>query len=123
MGRLHGNHGNCEIYERGMGAPVFALTGYAAASLGMPRGFVVPLGGGARGANLPQGNATDRFTAGYARQLDGNGGVRVAVAWHNKNGNERKRTETNGEKGMPRYTPRVCCAVGRWGAGGQIYHR
>ena len=27
------------IYERGMGAPVFALMGYAAASHGIPRGF------------------------------------------------------------------------------------
>ena len=47
-------------------------------------------------ADLPQG---------YARHLDGCGGVRVAWVWHNKNGNERKRTETNGEKGVPRDTP------------------
>ena len=32
-----------------MGAPVFALTGYAVASLGIPRGFAVPLFGMARG--------------------------------------------------------------------------
>ena len=50
--------------------------------------------------------------------FDGCGGVRVAVAWHNKNGNERKRTETNGEKGVPRYTPRVCCAA-VWNGSGE----
>ena len=64
-----------------MGAPVFALTGYAVASLGIPRGFAVPLAGLARGADLPLGNATRRVTAGgSARQLDGNGGMRVAAA-------------------------------------------
>ena len=31
-----------------MGAPVFALTGYAVASLGITRGFAVPLSGMAR---------------------------------------------------------------------------
>ena len=31
------------------GAPVFALTGYAVASLGIPRGFAVPLCDVARG--------------------------------------------------------------------------
>ena len=36
--RWHEICGNCEIYERGMGAPVFALMGYAAASLGISRG-------------------------------------------------------------------------------------
>ena len=42
-----------------MGAPVFALTGYAVASHGIPRGFAVPLGGRVRGG---------RFTAGVCRQ-------------------------------------------------------
>ena len=37
-----------------MGAPVFALTGYAVASQGITRGFAVSLGGGARGADVPQ---------------------------------------------------------------------
>ena len=55
-----------------IGAPVFALTGYAVASHVIPRGFAVPLSVLARGKELPQGNA-GRF--------DGNGGVRVAVVW------------------------------------------
>jgi len=64
-----------------MGAPVFALTGYAVASHVIPRGFVcrslVWLGrrfavGVVQRADLPQGNAG---------QLDGNGGMRVAWAW------------------------------------------
>ena len=54
-----------------MGAPVFVLTGYAVASLGIPRGFAVLLCGMARGEELPTG---------CARQLDGNGGMRVAWA-------------------------------------------
>ena len=37
------------------GAPVFALTGYAVASQGIPRGFVVPQYGLAQSADLPQG--------------------------------------------------------------------
>ena len=40
-----------------MGAPVFALTGYAVASQGITRGLAVPLGGGTQGADLPQGYA------------------------------------------------------------------
>ena len=38
-----------------MGAPVFALTGYAVASLDIPRGFAVPQWGLAQSADLPQG--------------------------------------------------------------------
>ena len=30
-----------DLFDK-MGAPVFALTGYAVASLGIPRGFAVP---------------------------------------------------------------------------------
>ena len=63
------------------------------------------------------------YRRGMHRQRDGDGGVQAAAVWHNKNGNERKRTETNGEKGVPRYTPMVGCAVGRYGSGGQIYRR
>ena len=40
-----------------MGAPVFALTGYAVASQGITRGFAVPRCGGTQGANVPQGYA------------------------------------------------------------------
>ena len=40
-----------------MGAPVFALTGYAVASLGITRGFAVPLCGMGLGADLPMGCA------------------------------------------------------------------
>jgi len=35
-----------------LGAPVFALTGYAVASQGITRGCAVPLGGGARGGQI-----------------------------------------------------------------------
>ena len=111
VGRWHGNYGNCEIYERGMGAPVFALMGYAAASLGIPRGGAVPLCGMARGADLPQGYAGN----------DGNGGVQVAAAWHNKNGNERKRTETNGEWCVTIYPEGLQGAVG-FGSGKELPH-
>ena len=52
-----------------MGAPVFALTGYAAASHDIPRGLAMPQFGLARAEELPQG---------YAWQLDGCGGMRVA---------------------------------------------
>ena len=38
----------------------------------IPRGFAVPLCGMAQRQDVPLG---------YARQLDGNGGVRVALAW------------------------------------------
>ena len=38
-----------------MGAPVFALTGYAVASLGIARGLAVPRWGGTQGADVPQG--------------------------------------------------------------------
>ena len=38
-----------------MGAPVFALTGYAEASHDIPRGFALPQCGLARGDDVPQG--------------------------------------------------------------------
>ena len=47
-----------------MNAPVFALTGYAVASHGIPRGFALSLWGLVRCADLPQG---------YARLFYGNG--------------------------------------------------
>ena len=54
-----------------MGAPVFALTGYAVASLGIPRGFAKAQCGLARAKMCRRGNA---------KQLDGCGGMRVARA-------------------------------------------
>ena len=51
------------------GAPVFALAGYAAASLVIPRGFALPPSGLARAQELPQGNAG---------QLDSDGGMQSA---------------------------------------------
>ena len=47
-----------------MGAPVFALAGYAAASLVIPRGFALPLSGLARAQELPQGFAAVWFGSG-----------------------------------------------------------
>ena len=53
-----------------MGAPVFALMGYAVASHVIPRGFAVPLGGVTRvmicrrvmqWANLPQGKTSKKI--------------------------------------------------------------
>ena len=46
-----------------MGAPVFALMGYAAASHDIPRGFAVPQFGLARAKIYRRGNAMGRFTA------------------------------------------------------------
>ena len=40
-----------------MGAPVFALTGYAVASHVIPCGFAVPRWGETQGADMPQGYA------------------------------------------------------------------
>ena len=63
-GRLHKTYKTYKTYKMMMGAPVFALTGYAVASHVIPRGFAVPLGGVARvlicrrvmqWADLPQG--------------------------------------------------------------------
>ena len=50
-----------------MGAPVFALTGYAVASHVIPRGFAVPLFGMARAQSCRRGSATGRFTTGVCR--------------------------------------------------------
>ena len=45
---MHKTHKTYKTYEIMVGAPVFALTGYAAASHVIPRGFAVPLFGLAR---------------------------------------------------------------------------
>ena len=55
-----------------MGAPVFALTGYAVASLGITRGFAVPQSG------MPR---VMIYRWGVQGFFDGNGGVHVAWAW------------------------------------------
>ena len=54
--------------------------------------------------------------------LDGNGGVQTARAWR-LHGNYGNCEIYERGMGAPRDTPRVCCAVGRWGAWGQIYRR
>ena len=53
--RLHKTYKTYKTYKMMMGAPVFALTGYAVASHVIPRGFAVPLWGVAQGADVPQG--------------------------------------------------------------------
>ena len=58
---------NCEIYERGMGASCYTPR-VCSAAVWFGSGEELPLGN-ATGADLPQGSA---------RQLDGNGGMRVA---------------------------------------------
>ena len=63
-----------------MGAPVFALTGYAVASHGITPGGCCAAVWYGSGQNVP---------VGYAGQRDGNGGVLSAGVWHNK-------TVTNG---------------------------
>ena len=52
-----------------LGAPVFALTGYAAASHGIPRGGCLPLCGLARGIRFTTGenNAPDRYLLFFAK--------------------------------------------------------
>ena len=45
---MHKTHKTYKTYKMMVGAPVFALTGYAVASLGIPRGLEVPLWGVAR---------------------------------------------------------------------------
>jgi hypothetical protein len=54
-GACMGVMGFMKIYERGMGAPVFALLGYAAASQGIPQGFARRCVGWLRGENVPPG--------------------------------------------------------------------
>ena len=54
-----------------MGAPVFALTGYAVASHVIPRGFAVPLSGMAR---------VKIYRRGMPGFFDGNGGMLGAWA-------------------------------------------
>ena len=49
-------HKTYKTYKMMMGAPVFALTGYAAASHVIPRGFAVPQCGLARAINYLWGN-------------------------------------------------------------------
>ena len=46
--RLHKTYRTYKTYKIMVGAPVFALTGYAVASHGIPRGFAVPQCGLAR---------------------------------------------------------------------------
>ena len=53
-----------------MGAPAFALVGYAAASLVIPRGFALPLSGLARAKTYHRGNAARRFTAGVMQRAN-----------------------------------------------------
>ena len=67
---MHKTYKTYKTYKKMMGAPVFALAGYAAASHGIPRGFAVPLCGLVRAKSY-------RWVC---RQLDGNGGVLSAVA-------------------------------------------
>ena len=74
-----------------MGAPVFALTGYAVASQGITRGFAVPRWGGTQEADVPQGYAGNVMaTVVRGRKMyrgvmqavfNGNGGLRGAGAW------------------------------------------
>ena len=63
-----------------MGAPVFALMGYAVASHVIPRGFAVPLCGVTRRRFTVGVCNGQMYRRGNARQLDGNGGVHVAGA-------------------------------------------
>ena len=63
-----------------MSAPVFALTGYAVASLGIPRGFAVPQSGMARVQSYRGGMQRSALPQGYARLFDGCGGMRGAWA-------------------------------------------
>ena len=102
-----------------MGAPVFALTGYAVASHVIPLGgvlcrCVVWLGrrcaaGVVQRADLPQGNAG---------QLDGNGGMRVAWAWR-LHGNFWDFLGIFGRViGAPCDTPWVCGAA-VWNSSGE----
>ena len=55
-----------------------------------------------RGADLPLG---------YAGFFDGNGGMRVAWAWHLRM-DLMDLTDLMDKAGAPLYTPRGCCAVG-----------
>ena len=63
-----------------------------------------------------------RVQAFFENFLDGDGGVQTAGAWR-LHGNYGNCEIYERGMGAPRDTPRVCCAVGRWGAGGQIYRR
>ena len=91
-----------------MGAPVFALMGYAVASHVIPRGFAVPLGGVTRVLICRRG------MPGF---FDGCGGMRIAGAWR-LHGNFWEFLGIF-ERGMgaPLYTPWVCLSVWGWGAG------
>ena len=94
-----------------IGAPVFALTGYAAASLGIPRGFacrcLVWLGG--------------RFTAGVCRAfLMATAVCESAGAWRLHKTYKTYKTYKI-MIGAPLYTPRVCRALFGMAQGGQIY--
>ena len=60
-----------------------------------------------------------RFTAGYARQLDGNGGVRVAAAWRLLM-DQMDQMDLMDKMGAPRYTPRVCGAAVGFGSGADL---
>jgi hypothetical protein len=64
-----------------MGAPVFALAGYAAASLVIPRGFACRCLFLARAKTYHRGNAARKITAGYCR------------AQTHRRGMQRKKTQ------------------------------
>ena len=53
---MHKTYKTYKTYKMMMGAPVFALTGYAAASHVIPRGFAVPLCGMARAKSYRGGD-------------------------------------------------------------------
>ena len=55
--RLHKTYKTYKTYKIMIGAPVFALTGYAVASLGIPRGFACRCGVGREWADMPPGYA------------------------------------------------------------------
>ena len=79
--RLHKTHKTYKTYKTYkmmMGAPVFALTGYAAASHVIPRGVAMSLCGLARAKSCRGVKQCADLPQGYAGQLDGNGGMRVA---------------------------------------------
>jgi len=70
--RLHKTYKTYKTYKIMIGAPVFALTGYAVASHVIPRGFAVPRCGWAW---------VQIYRWGVPGFFYGNGGVRAAWAW------------------------------------------
>ena len=91
-----------------VGAPVFALTGYAVASHGIPRGFAVPLGGGARGGQMCRRSMRAMLATVVCRLR----GCDACVGPVGPVG-------PVGQVGASRYTPWVGGAAVEWDAGGR----